>query len=70
MLWAQCPKAVAVSLATGMHLSVPMAMDWRDAQGGLVQSSSAQAPSSLLLLPGAEAVGTFRCSDPAADKEE
>lgn len=39
------------------------------AQGGLVQSSSAQAPSSLR-LPGAEAVGTFMCSDPAADKEE
>lgn len=70
MLWAQSLKAVAVSLATGRHLSVPMATDWRGAQGGLVQSSSAQAPSSSLLLPGAEAVGTFRCSDPAADKEE
>lgn len=30
----------------------------------------AQAPSPALLLPGAEIVGTFGCSDPAADKEE
>lgn len=38
-------------------------------QEGSVQSATAQAPSSLLLIPAAEAVGRSRCSDPAADKE-
>lgn len=41
MLWAQSPRAVAVSLATGRHLSVPMATGRRDAGAGCAELLSA-----------------------------
>lgn len=62
----QSPKAVPVSSATRKacvcsHGNVLPQLRRDDS----VQSSTAQAPSSLLFVPEAEAVGTFRCSDPA-----